>query len=145
MIGKSWGGFNSLQIAAHAPPELQAVVSVCSTDDRYADDVHYLGGCVFGSYMLSWASTMLAFNARPPDPGGRGALARAVARAARAHSSVRRSVARTPAARRLLEAGLGVRGLRRDPLPVYMVGGWADGYPNAILRFLAGHGGPGRA
>ena len=34
MIGKSWGGFNSLQIAAHAPPELQAVVSVCSTDDR---------------------------------------------------------------------------------------------------------------
>src|SRR5712691_11686759 len=68
MIGKSWGGFNALQIASHAPPELRAVVSVCSTDDRYADDVHYIGGCVFGSLMLSWASAMLAFNARPPDP-----------------------------------------------------------------------------
>ena len=68
MIGISWGGFNGLQVAAHRPPELKAVISLCSTDDRYADDVHYMGGCVLGSDMLSWASTMLAFNARPPDP-----------------------------------------------------------------------------
>ena len=44
MIGKSWGGFNGLQIAAMRPPALGCVVSVCSTDDRYADDVHYAGG-----------------------------------------------------------------------------------------------------
>jgi predicted acyl esterase len=25
---------------------------------------------------------------------------------------------------------------------VYMVGGWADGYPDAIFRFLAGYPGP---
>ena len=44
LIGKSWGGFNALQIAARRPPELRGIVTVCSTDDRYADDVHYMGG-----------------------------------------------------------------------------------------------------
>jgi putative CocE/NonD family hydrolase len=68
MLGKSWGGFNGLQVAALDPPELGAVVTVCSTDDRYADDVHYTGGCLLASEMLPWASTMLAWNARPPDP-----------------------------------------------------------------------------
>jgi putative CocE/NonD family hydrolase len=143
MIGKSWGGFNSLQIAAHAPPELGAVISVCSTDDRYADDVHYLGGCVFGSYMLSWASTMLAFNARPPDPEVVGE---------RWRDLWLERLERTPP---YVETWLSHQ--RRDAYwqqgsvcenygaircPVYMVGGWADGYPNAILRFLAGYPGP---
>lgn len=41
MIGYSWGGFNGLQIAARRPPELKAVVSIYSTDDRYADDIHH--------------------------------------------------------------------------------------------------------
>jgi putative CocE/NonD family hydrolase len=40
MMGISWGGFNSLQMAARRPPELKAIVTACSTDDRYADDVH---------------------------------------------------------------------------------------------------------
>src|SRR5690606_21575765 len=46
MIGISWGGFNGLQIAALRPPALKAVITVCSTDDRYEDDVHYMGGCM---------------------------------------------------------------------------------------------------
>jgi uncharacterized protein len=143
MIGKSWGGFNSLQIAAHAPPELQAVVSVCSTDDRYADDVHYLGGCVFGSFMLSWASTMLAFNARPPDPAVVGERWREL------------WLERLEMTPPFIEAWLTHQ--RRDDYwrqgsvcedygaircHIYMVGGWADGYPSAILRFLAGYAGP---
>src|SRR5215471_8732872 len=68
MIGISWGGFNGLQVASHAPPALKAVVSVCSTDDRYADDVHYVGGALHGEEMLGWAAVMLGYNARPPDP-----------------------------------------------------------------------------
>src|SRR4051794_14556398 len=68
MIGISWGGFNGLQVAARRPPQLGCVVSLCSTDDRYADDVHYMGGALLGIDMLAWASTMLAYNARPPDP-----------------------------------------------------------------------------
>jgi len=68
MFGISWGGFNSLQIAALAPEPLKAVVTVCSTDDRYDNDVHYTGGSVLAVDMHAWAATMLAFVSRPPDP-----------------------------------------------------------------------------
>ncbi|MEY9840180.1 CocE/NonD family hydrolase [Streptacidiphilus sp. EB103A] len=68
MIGISWGGFNSLQIAALAPEPLKAIVTVCSTDDRYDNDVHYMGGSVLAVDMHAWAATMLAFVSRPPDP-----------------------------------------------------------------------------
>ncbi|MFI2616369.1 CocE/NonD family hydrolase [Streptomyces sp. NPDC018584] len=68
MFGISWGGFNSLQIAALAPEPLKAVVTVCSADDRYDNDVHYLGGSVLAVDMHAWAATMLAFVSRPPDP-----------------------------------------------------------------------------
>jgi putative CocE/NonD family hydrolase len=44
MIGISWGGFNGLQIAARQPEALGAVITLCSTDDRYADDIHFMGG-----------------------------------------------------------------------------------------------------
>jgi len=67
MIGISWGGFNGLQIAAMRPPQLKAIITACSTDDRYADDVHHIGGCLLGDN-LSWASTMFAYNSCPPDP-----------------------------------------------------------------------------
>jgi len=68
MFGISWGGFNSLQIAALAPEPLKAVVTVCSSDDRYDNDVHYMGGSVLAVDMHAWAATMLAFVSRPPDP-----------------------------------------------------------------------------
>ena len=68
MFGISWGGFNGLQVAARRPPELKAVISMCASDDRYADDVHYIGGCVLALDMLPWAATMLTLLAQPPDP-----------------------------------------------------------------------------
>ena len=67
IIGKSWGGFNALQIAARRPPALKAIIPVCFTDDRYADDIHYMGGCLLNDN-LWWGATMLAYQARPPDP-----------------------------------------------------------------------------
>lgn len=68
MFGISWGGFNSLQLAARAPEALKAIVTVCSADDRYDNDVHYMGGSVLAVDMHAWAATMLAFACRPPDP-----------------------------------------------------------------------------
>ena len=67
MMGKSWGGFNSLQVAARRPPELKAIITVCSTDDRYLDDVHYMGGCLLNEN-LTWGSVLMSYNAYPPDP-----------------------------------------------------------------------------
>ena len=67
MMGISWGGFNSLQLAYMQPEALKAVVTVCSTVDRYADDIHYKGGCLLGEN-FGWASNMLSYSSRPPDP-----------------------------------------------------------------------------
>src|SRR4051812_17140251 len=60
MMGISWGGFNALQVAARRPPALKAIITVCSTDDRYADDVHYMGGSLL-CVNLIWATTMLSY------------------------------------------------------------------------------------
>ncbi|ORT59747.1 CocE/NonD family hydrolase [Streptomyces sp. CB03238] len=68
MFGLGRDGSTALRIAALAPEPLKAVVAVCSTDDRYDGDAHYLGGSVLATGMHSRAATMLAFAARPPDP-----------------------------------------------------------------------------
>ena len=67
MMGISWGGFNSLQVAALQPEALKAIITLCSTDDRYADDIHYKGGLLLNEN-LGWGATMLAYSSRPPDP-----------------------------------------------------------------------------
>jgi hypothetical protein len=136
IIGISWGGFNGLQIAARQPPELKAVISVASTDDRYADDVHYMGGCLLGDN-LSWSSVMFAYNSMPPDPLVVGDAWRELW------------------FERLEQSGLWLdtwlRHQQRDDYwqhgsicedfsavktPVMAVSGWADGYTNAVFRML---------
>ncbi|MDT8854073.1 CocE/NonD family hydrolase [Paracoccaceae bacterium Fryx2] len=67
MMGKSWGGFNCLQVAGLAPPALTAVISVCSTTDRFADDIHFKGGCLLNEN-LGWGAVMLSYSSRPADP-----------------------------------------------------------------------------
>jgi putative CocE/NonD family hydrolase len=138
IIGISWGGFNGLQIAARRPPALKAIVTICSTDDRYADDIHFMGGCLLGNN-LGWASTMLAYMSRPPDPLLVGERWREMWLHRLEHQPL------------LVEKWL--RHQTRDAYwkhgsvcedfgaiecPVYAVGGWADGYSNAVPRLLTG-------
>jgi uncharacterized protein len=67
IIGISWGGFNGLQIAARRPPALKAVITVCSTVDRYHGDVHFTGGCL-NEENLEWGACLFTMNGFPPDP-----------------------------------------------------------------------------
>ncbi len=67
MMGISWGGFNGLQIAARQPEALKAIITLCSTDDRYADDIHYKGGAMLMEN-IGWAATMFSYSTAPPDP-----------------------------------------------------------------------------
>ncbi len=67
MTGISWGGFNALQVAARRPPALKAVIANCATDDRYADDIHYMGGALLTEQEM-WSNFMLVKNAMAPDP-----------------------------------------------------------------------------
>ncbi len=136
MMGISWGGFNALQIAARRPPALRAIVTLCSTDDRYRDDVHYMGGALLTAG-LGWASFLFTAICHPPDPALVGD---------RWRSMWMRRLENVPF---FLETWL--RHQRRDAYwqwgsvcedykaiqcPVYAVGGWTDGYKNAILRLL---------
>jgi putative CocE/NonD family hydrolase len=137
MMGISWSGFNSLQVAALRPPSLRAIITACSTDDRYDNDVHYLGGVPLGYYLLPWASAMMAFNVRPPDPMIVGERWRELWRE-RLDGNVD-----------LAELWLGHQA--RDEYwrhgsvcedygaiecAVLAVGGWADAYVDAIFRML---------
>ncbi|KAH7035736.1 Alpha/Beta hydrolase protein [Microdochium trichocladiopsis] len=137
MIGISWGGFNSLQVAARRPPQLKAIISICSTDDRFGDDIHYKGGCLL-TENLTWAASMLAINSSPPDPALVGEdkwrkmwLKRLESGGFFAkewhehqhrdafwkHASIGQSYADIECA-------------------TYLVGGWADPYTNTIFRML---------
>jgi uncharacterized protein len=142
MLGISWGGFNGLQVAARRPPQLKAVISLCSTDDRYADDVHYIGGCLMDRN-VGWANTMLGYNARPPDPMQVGErwrelwLDRLERTPPYAHAWL--SHQRYDA---FWKHGSVCEDYADITCPVYLVSGWADGYPNAIPRMLAGLSSP---
>ncbi len=137
MFGISWGGFNALQVAALQPPALKAVVTLCSTDDRYADDVHYMGGAKLASADLGWAGFFFGDMCQPPDPLLVGEQWREM------------WLERLKGVPLFLETWL--RHQRRDAYwrhgsvcedfsaikcPVYAVGGWTDGYTNAIPRLL---------
>ncbi len=139
MMGKSWGGFNSLQVAALQPPELKAIITVCSSDDRYADDVHYKGGCVLSTDMLGWSTTMLAWNARPPDPDvlGENWRKRWLERLEQTPLLVRQWL-NHPHRDDYWKHGSICEDYSAVQCAVYAVGGWADPYSNAIPRMLTG-------
>jgi len=44
MFGISWGGFNAIHMAIRRPSALKAIISLMSTDDIYQDDVHFIDG-----------------------------------------------------------------------------------------------------
>jgi uncharacterized protein len=44
MMGISWGGFNTMQMAMRNPPGLKAIIAVDATDELFHDDVHYVDG-----------------------------------------------------------------------------------------------------
>jgi uncharacterized protein len=136
MMGISWGGFNSLQVAARRPQALKAIISACSTDDLYADNMHYMGGCLLGDN-LSEATVMFAFNSLPPDPAIVGERWRQMWFERLEGSGLwletwlehqRRDAYWKPGS--VCEDYAAIR------CPVLAVGGWADGYTNAIFRLL---------
>ena len=137
MIGHSWGGFSGLQAAARRPARLKAVVSVYSTDDRYACDAHWMGGCLIDDN-FSWGGALFSYCALPPDPAVVG------------HDKWREIWRARIEDVTLIPAGW-LRHQRRDAFwkhgsvcedfsaiacPVLAVGGWLDGYTRTVFNLV---------
>lgn len=137
MMGISWGGFNALQVAALRPPALKAVITLCSTDDRYADDAHYMGGCLLNENM-QWGSILTLNSALPPDPHIVGERWRSMWRqridALEAFPAL---WMRHPWRDDYWKHGSVCEDYAAIECPVYAIGGWADGYSNSVPRLLA--------
>ena len=138
MIGISWGGFNGLQIAALQPPALKTILTLGSTDDRYATDVHYIGGCL-SKDNVDWSATMMAQNDLPPDPAIVGPKWRDMwlqrIEANQPWSHIWLAHQRRDA---YWQQGSVCQDFSRIQIPVYAASGWADNYSEAIPRLLAG-------
>jgi uncharacterized protein len=137
MIGVSWGGFNSLQIAARRPPALGAIITICAADDRYTDDAHYMGGCVLTEHVV-WGVAILAQASLPPDPKIVGDRWREMW-LERLQATPRWTAQWLEHQRRdaYWRHGSVSEDYGAIRCPVYAVGGWADAYRNAVPRLLA--------
>ncbi|MEF2551668.1 CocE/NonD family hydrolase [Aurantimonas sp. A2-1-M11] len=136
IVGISWGGFNGLQLAALRPPALKAVVTICSTDDRYADDVHYMGGTLLID-QLSWASVMFGINTLPPDPKHVGDRWRQMWEERLDGSGLwLKNWLEHQTRDEFWKHGSVCESFADIEVPVYAVSGWADGYCNSVFRLV---------
>jgi uncharacterized protein len=138
MIGISWGGFNGLQIAALQPPALKTVITVGSTDDRYATDIHWVGGCM-SKDNFDWSATMFAMMDLPPDPVIVGDAWRDMW-AVRMKANKPWMLEWLAHQRRdaYWQQGSVCEDFSRIQVPVYAVSGWADNYSESVPRLMAG-------
>ncbi len=135
MYGTSYSGFNALQVACERPPALKAVIAIYATDDRYTDDVHYMGGALRLLDLVDYPAYMVAMNALPPVPSLVGEGWQDAWR--------ERVEASEPWLLRWVEEqrdspywrhGSVRPDYGRIACPTMLVGGWADGYRNNTFR-----------
>jgi putative CocE/NonD family hydrolase len=140
MWGISYGGFTAIQVALLHPPHLAAIVPMMATDDRYTDDVHYLGGCATVSELSQYAVSMVGMNAMPALP------TRAADRDPAWTDAWRDRLERTPIwlfewLRQQHDGPYWRQGSLaphwdRLTTPTFLIGGWMDEYVDAALRML---------
>ena len=136
MMGISWGGFNGLQVAALAPEPLKAVISLCSTVDRFADDIHYKGGCLLNEN-LGWGATMWAYSSRAPDPALRANWREMWLQRLEAEPFLPATWLRHQRRSDYWKHGSVCEDYTAIKAKVLAVGGWGDAYKNAVPALVA--------
>ena len=131
MMGISWGGFNSIQMAMRQPPALKAIIAVDATEDLFKDDIHYIDGLMHADeYELSM-DLQTAMTRVPDFPID--------------ESSLRARFDAKPWFPLYLRHQRGGpfwdrASLRPDysrvKIPVFLIGGFYDGYRDNVPRML---------
>ncbi|MBL7851091.1 MAG: CocE/NonD family hydrolase [Cyclobacteriaceae bacterium] len=131
MFGISWGGFNALHMAMRRPPALKTIITVMSTDDIYQDDVHFMDGMM---HIDAYEIGQDLSNILPGAPGFKID-----------EDYFKNRFETTPW---LLQYKKQQRdgpfwdraSLNADyekiNIPVFAIGGWYDGYRDAVFRML---------
>ncbi len=137
MVGISWGGFNSLQVAALRPPALKAIITQCSTDDRYRDDIHFTGGCLLNDNM-DWAAFFWAYaQGRAPDQKLIGDDWKSIWLERLENMPFLATPWLSEQTRNdYWKHGSVCEDYSDITVPVYAMGGWADGYRNTVFSLL---------
>ncbi len=132
MWGFSWGGFNSIQLAARRPPALKAIIPAEATEDMFQDDIHYIDGLFhLDEYELSM-EVQPAITRFPDFPLDEKSL---VERFDNPPWSLlyKREQRDGPFWRR---ASLNPSRYDAIQIPTLLLGGWYDGYRDSIPRML---------
>ncbi|PFG45438.1 hypothetical protein ATG66_3724 [Vibrio sp. ES.051] len=143
MVGISWGGFNSLQIAALQPPALKAIITQCSTDDRFRDDIHFLGGCLLNDNM-DWAAFFWAYaQGRSPDAKLVGENWKSIwLERLNKMPFLAKPWISNQTRGDYWKHGSVCEDHSNIKIPVYAIGGWADNYRNTVFSLLRNLTGP---
>jgi predicted acyl esterase len=144
MFGTSYGGFNSFQLACERPPHLGAIIPIYATDDRYTDDVHYMGGAFKWIDQVDYCAYMTPMGALPPvpelweeargddDPDWREEWLRRVDE----HEPWQLIWMSHPHDDDYWRHGSVNPDYARIEIPTMIIAGWADGYRNTTFRTI---------
>ena len=135
MMGISWGGFNGLQVAALAPEPLKAVITLCSTVDRFADDIHYKGGCLLNEN-LGWGATMWSYASKAPDPALRDNWRELWLERLEAEPFLPSVWLRHQSRDAYWRHGSVIEDYTAIKARVLAIGGWGDAYKNAVPQLV---------
>lgn len=136
MRGISWGGINTLQVAARAPRALKAIMPMGCCDNRFTDDAHFVGGSL-GHTNYQWGIHFKVVMAGPPDPEITGDSWETQWRARLAATP---SIIATWTQHQRFDSYWQRGSVAVDygaiKCPVYVVDGWQDTYSNPVGRLL---------
>ena len=129
MLGISWGGFNSIQMAMRRPPALKAILAIEATEALFKEDVHYMDGLMHVDEFEVSMDLDQGRSGAPGFPVDEDTLAKRMDSAPWSLDYFRHqrdgAFWREPI-RRWADIGI----------PCFLIGGLQDGYRDSIPRML---------
>ena len=129
MLGISWGGFNSIQMAMRRPPALKAILAIAATEALFTEDVHYMDGIMHVDEFEVAMDLDQGRSGAPDFPTD--------------EETLKRRMDSTPWSldyfRHQRDGDFWhapIRRLEDIRIPCFLIGGFQDGYRNSIVRML---------
>ena len=131
MMGISWGGFNSLQLASRRPPALKTIIAAHATEQLFHDDIHYIDGILHADEFELGMDQELMMPATPDFPMDDAHLGPRFDSPPWFITYLRQQrdgdFWRKPLAQPVYDS---------IQIPIFLIGGYYDGYRDTIPRML---------